>query len=184
MEVIFKEAQQKMEKAIEHMKHEFGKVRTGRANPQILEGVMVDYYGTPTPIMQVGNVSVPDSQMIVITPWEKKMLSEIEKAILRADLGMTPQNDGNVVRLPVPPLTEDRRKEMVKQIKKIAEEAKVGIRTVRRDGNERLKKQEKDKVLSQDDVKVGEGKIQKLTDEKVTLVDKLTAQKESELMAV
>ncbi|OGH04791.1 MAG: ribosome recycling factor [Candidatus Lambdaproteobacteria bacterium RIFOXYD1_FULL_56_27] len=184
MEEILKEAQQKMEKALEHMKHEFGKVRTGRANPQILEGVMVDYYGTPTSIMQVGNVSVPDSQMIVITPWEKKMLSEIEKAILRADLGMTPQNDGNVVRLPVPPLTEDRRKEMVKQIKKIAEDAKVGIRSVRRDSNERLKKKEKDKVLSQDDVKTGEARIQKLTDEKVVQVDKLTGQKESELMAV
>lgn len=184
MESTFADVKKKMEKALEHLEVEFGKVRTGRANPQILDNVMVDYYGSPTPINQVGNISVPDPQMLVITPWEKNMLGEIEKAIMKADLGMTPQNDGNIVRLPVPALTEDRRKELVKQVKKIAEEAKVGIRGARRDGNDTLKRMEKDKEIGQDELKSGEARIQKLTDEKVSQVDQKVEEKEAELMAV
>ncbi len=184
MEQLFNDLERKMKNAIEVLKKEFQKVRTGRANPAILDNVMVDYYGTPTPINQVGNVSVPDPQMITISPWEKKMLSEIEKAIQKADLGLTPQNDGNIIRLPIPPLTEERRKEMVKQIKKIGENAKIPIRNVRREGNDLLKKMEKDKEISQDDQKQQMDKVQELTDRYVKNVDELMGEKEKELMEV
>lgn len=184
MDKFIKDLERKMKTAIEVLKKDFQKVRTGRANPAILDNVMVDYYGTPTPINQVGNVSVPDPQMITISPWEKKMLSEIEKAIQKADLGLTPQNDGNIIRLPIPPLTEERRKEMVKQIKKFGENAKIPIRNVRREGNDQLKKMEKNKEISQDDLKHQMDKVQKLTDDNIKVVDKLMADKEKELMAV
>lgn len=184
MESLFKDLEQKMKKAIESMEKEFKKVRTGRANPAILDNVMVDYYGNQTPLNQVGNVSVPDPQMIVISPWEKNMLKEIEKAIQIADLGITPQNDGNIVRLPIPPLTEERRKEMVKQIKKTGENAKIPIRNVRRDGNEQLKQMEKSKEISQDDQKKQMAKIQTLTDTYIKNVDDLMKDKEKELMEV
>jgi len=184
MEAIKAEVQKKMDKAIEHLINEFAKVRTGRANPQILDRVMVDYYGTPTAVAQVGNISVPDPQLILITPWEKNLLGEIEKAIVRADLGMNPQNDGNVIRLPVPQLTEERRKELVKQVKKIAEEGKVGIRGARKDGNDALKQKEKEKLISEDEQKTGEAAIQKLTDSQNKKVDEMTAAKEKELLAV
>ena len=184
MEQLFNDIERKMQNAIEVLKKEFQKVRTGRANPAILDNVMVDYYGTPTPINQVGNVSVPDPQMITISPWEKKMLGEIEKAIQKADLGLTPQNDGNIIRLPIPPLTEERRKEMVKQIKKIGENAKIPIRNVRREGNDSLKKMEKDKEISQDEQKQQMDKVQELTDKFVQVVDELMGEKEKELMEV
>ncbi|MCP4752047.1 MAG: ribosome recycling factor [Proteobacteria bacterium] len=184
MEELFQEIERKMEKAIEVLKKDFQKVRTGRANPAILDNVMVDYYGTATPLNQVGNISVPDPQMIVISPWEKKMLSDIEKAVQRADLGLTPQNDGNIIRLPIPPLTEERRKEMVKQIKKLGENAKIPIRNVRREGNEKLKKMEKSKEISQDEQKQHMAKIQTLTDGHVETVDELIGAKEKELMEV
>ena len=143
MEATLQEIEKKMRRALEILGQDFQKVRTGRANPAVLDGINVDYYGTPTPLSQVGNITVPDPQMIVITPWEKKMLGDIEKEILKSDLGMTPQNDGNIIRLPVPALTEERRKEMVKQIKKMGEESKISFRNVRRDGNDKLKKMEK-----------------------------------------
>lgn len=184
MEELINELERKMQNAIEVLKKEFQKVRTGRANPAILDNVMVDYYGTPTPLNQVGNVSVPDPQMITISPWEKKMLGDIEKAIHKADLGLTPQNDGNIVRLPIPPLTEERRKELVKQIKKIGENAKIPIRNVRREGNDRLKKMEKDKEISQDEQKQYQDSVQKVTDKYVAEVDVLMADKEKELMEV
>ncbi len=184
MEKLFNDLERKMKNAIEVLKKEFQKVRTGRANPAILDNVMVDYYGTPTPINQVGNLSVPDPQMITISPWEKKMLSEIEKAVQKADLGLTPQNDGNIIRLPIPPLTEERRKEMVKQIKKIGENAKIPIRNVRREGNDLLKKMEKDKEISQDEQKQQMDKVQELTDKYVKSVDELMVEKEKELMEV
>ena len=149
MEEHLKELERKMDKAIDVLEKEFQKVRTGRANPAILDSIQVDYYGTPTQLNQVGNISVPDPQLIVITPWEKKMLSDIEKAIQKSDLGLTPQNDGNIIRLPIPPLTEDRRKDLVKQIKKLGENAKIPIRNVRREGNETFKKMEKNKELYQ-----------------------------------
>ena len=145
---------------------------------------MVDYYGNQTPLNQVGNISVPDPQMIVVAPWEKNMLGEIEKAIQKADLGLTPQNDGNVIRLPIPPLTEERRKEMVRQIKKMGENAKIPIRNVRREGNEKAKKMEKDKEISQDDMKQITAKIQTVTDDHVKTVDELMVEKEKELMEV
>ncbi len=184
MEELLKEANKKMSKSIEALERDFQKVRTGRANPAILDGISVDYYGTMTPLSQVGNISVPDPQMIVITPWEKKLLSNIEREILKADLGMTPQNDGNIIRLPIPPLTEERRKEMVKQIKKMGEDAKVSIRNVRRDANDKLKKLEKDKEATQDDVKMYTGNVQDVTDKHVKEVDSAIADKEKELMEV
>ena len=184
MDKLFSELQNKMKNAVEVLKKEFQKVRTGRANPAILDNIMVDYYGTPTPINQVGNVSVPDPQMITISPWEKKMLGEIEKALQKANLGLTPQNDGNIIRLPIPPLTEERRKEMVKQIKKIGENAKIPIRNVRRDGNDQLKKMEKNKEISQDEQKQQLEKVQELTDKYIKIVDDLMAGKEKELMSV
>ena len=173
-----------MDNAIEVLKRDFQKVRTGRANPAILDNIMVEYYGNPTPLNQVGNISVPDPQMILVSPWEKNMLGEIEKAIQIADLGLTPQNDGNVIRLPIPPLTEERRKEMVKQIKKMGENAKIPIRNVRREGNEKAKKMEKDKEISQDDMKQITVKIQTVTDDHVKIVDELMIEKEKELMEV
>ncbi len=184
MDELFKDIERKMNNAVEALKKEFGKVRTGRANPAILDNISIDYYGTQTPLNQVGNVSVPDPQMITISPWEKNMLSEIEKAIQRADLGLTPQNDGNIIRLPIPPLTEERRKEMVKQIKKMGENAKIPIRNVRREGNEKLKKMEKNKEISQDDQKQHMTSIQKVTDDHIKIVDDLIVEKEKELMEV
>lgn len=183
-ETIHKDTKDRMQKALEALDRDFGTVRTGRANPTILEGVMVDYYGTPTPLTQVGNVTVPDPQLITIAPWEKNLLPEIEKAILRSDLGMTPQNDGNVIRLPVPPLNEERRKELVKKIRKMGEESKLSIRNVRRDANDQLKKLEKDKEISQDDEKKNVEQVQKVTDDFVKQVDQMMTEKEKELMEV
>ena len=182
MEEMDKEITRKMTGAIQSLHKEFLKVRTGRANPAILDNVLADYYGNPTPISQVGNISVPDPQMILIAPWEKNMLGEIEKAILRSDLGMTPQNDGNTIRLPVPPLNEERRKEMVKQIKKYGEDAKLAIRNVRRDQNDKLKKLEKESEISKDDAKTMTHKVQTLTDEYVHQVGNLVLEKEKELL--
>jgi len=184
MEATLQEIEKKMHRALEILEQDFQKVRTGRANPAILDGINVDYYGTPTPLSQVGNITVPDPQMIVITPWEKNMLADIEKEILKSDLGMTPQNDGNIIRLPIPALTEERRKDMVKQIKKMGEDAKISIRNVRRDGNDKLKKMEKAKEISQDDLKLYTTKIQEVTDKFVGESDKVMATKETELMSV
>ena len=172
----------KMNNAIQVLGRDFQKVRTGRANPAILEGISVEYYGTKTPLSQVGNITVPDPHMIVIAPWEKKLLKDIEKEIMKADLGITPQNDGSIIRLPIPPLTEERRKEMVRQVKKMGEEAKVSIRNVRRDANDKLKKQEKKKEITQDDTKLYMGRIQEITDEHIQSVDASTADKEKELL--
>lgn len=184
MDALIKELERKMDIAIDVLKTDFQKVRTGRANPAILDGINVDYYGTATPLNQVGNISVPDPQMIVISPWEKNMLSEIEKAIQKADIGLTPQNDGNIVRIPIPPLTEERRKELVKQIKKLGENAKIPIRNVRREGNDKLKKMEKDKEISEDDLKKATTRVQTVTDDHIKVVDDLMADKEKELMQV
>ncbi|MDX2471289.1 MAG: ribosome recycling factor [SAR324 cluster bacterium] len=184
MENLLNETRTKMDKAIDHLEREFKKVRTGRANPSMLDSVMVDYYGNPTPVNQVGNVTVPEPQMIVITPWEKNILPEIERAIQKADLGITPQNDGNVVRLPIPPLTEERRKDLVKQVKKMTEESKVGIRAARKDANDSLKQMLKDKEISEDDEKKQLVKVQELTDVINKKVDSLTEEKEKELMEV
>jgi len=184
MEDTLSELERKMSKAIDVLISEFQKVRTGRANPAILDSIQVDYYGTPTPINQVGNISVPDPQLIVITPWEKKILGDVEKAIQKSNLGLTPQNDGNIIRLPIPPLTEERRKDLVKQIKKLGENAKIPIRNVRREGNDTLKKKEKSKEISQDEQKQVMAKIQTITDDHIKMVDDLMVDKEKELMEV
>lgn len=171
-----------MSKALESFKRDLSKVRTGRASLSLLDDVKVDYYGTPTPLNQVGSMAVPEPRLITIQPWEKSLIGEIEKAILKADLGLNPNSDGQIIRLAFPPLTEERRKEMVKQVKRMGEDAKVGIRNVRRDANEALRKLEKDKEITEDDLKRGEKEIQDVTDEFVSRVDKVIEEKEKDLM--
>ena len=176
--------EEKMEKSINAMMDEFASIRAGRANPHVLDKIKVDYYGTPTPIQQVGNISVPEARMIVIQPWEKSLIKAIEKAIQASDLGINPSNDGSVIRLVFPELTEDRRKELAKDVKKKGEAAKVAVRNIRRDANEAFKKQEKNNEISEDDLKEAEEKIQKLTDKMVAEVDKAVETKTKEIMTV
>ena len=173
-----------MTKALESFKRDLSKVRTGRASLSLLDDIKVDYYGTPTPLNQVGSMAVPEPRLITIQPWEKNLIGEIEKAILKADLGLNPSSDGQVIRLVFPPLTEERRREMVKQVKRMGEDAKVGIRSVRRDANDTLKKLEKDKDITEDEQKRGEKDIQDLTDDYVARVDKVIEEKEKDLMEI
>ena len=173
-----------MEKAVDALRRDLSKVRTGRASVSILDDVRVDYYGTPTPLNQVGTLAVPEPRLITIQPWEKKLIPEIERAIQKADLGINPTSDGIVIRLAFPALTEERRKEMVKQVKKMGEEGKIAVRNARRDANESLKKLLKDKEISEDDEKRGEKEIQELTDEYVAKIDKVIADKEKELLEI
>ena len=173
----------KMVKAIDFLKSDFGTIRAGRANPHVLDKIRVDYYGTPTPIQQVGNVTVPEPRMIQIAPWEKSLIKDIEKAIMTSELGITPSNDGAVIRLVFPELTEERRKELVKDVKKKGEEGKVAIRNIRRDGNDAFKKLAKTEV-SEDEIKQLEDELQKLTDKFVKEVDKLVDEKSKEILTV
>ena len=175
---------EKMEKSIDNLKGKFAEVRAGRANPAILNKVKIDYYGTPTPINQVAGISVPEARMIVISPWDVSMLKEIEKAILASDIGINPNNDGKVIRLTFPELTEDRRKELVKDIKKLAEDSKVAVRNARRDGIDLAKKLGKDGEMTEDEVKQAENKIQELTDKSIGEIDKLLSDKESEILSI
>jgi ribosome recycling factor len=179
---LVEEIKANMIKSVDFFKQQLAKVRTGRASSSLIDGVTVDYYGTPTPVSQVGGVSAPDARTILIQPYDRSIITDIEKAIRSADLGFNPQNDGTVIRIPVPPLTEERRKDFVKMCKKYAEEARVAIRSVRRDGIDALKKAEKDKIVTEDDRKRGEEEIQKHTDENVKSVDVLLEVKEKELM--
>jgi ribosome recycling factor len=179
---IVVEATSHMKKAVEHIQQQLAKVRTGRASAAMLDSVMVDYYGAPTPLAQVGSVSVPDARSIVIQPWDKSTLQPTERAILAANLGVTPQNDGTVIRITVPPLTEERRKDIVKQCKKIAEDGKLAVRNVRRDANEHLKVAEKKEHFSEDERKRGEDDVQKATDKHVKEIDTILAAKEIEVM--
>lgn len=181
---IIKKTRAGMDKAIDALKKEFTKVRTGRASTALLDDIRVDYYGTPTPLNQVGSLTVPEPRMITIQPWEKNLISEIEKAILKSDLGLNPNSDGQVVRIVFPPLTEERRKEMVKLTKRMGEEAKIAIRNARRDANEALKKLEKSKEISEDQLKRGEKDVQEFTDQFVKKVDDLVAAKEAEVMEI
>ena len=174
----------KMEKTLDVLLDEIGSIRAGRANPHVLDRIKVDYYGTPTPIQQVGNINVPEARMIVIQPWEKSLLKSIEKAILTSDLGINPTNDGSVIRLVFPELTEERRKDLAKDVKKKGEAAKVAVRNVRRDANESLKKLEKNGDISEDDLKDGNDKIQKLTDKMIDKIDKAVETKTKEIMTV
>ncbi len=174
----------KMNKTLDNLMAEYGTIRAGRANPKVLERIRVDYYGTPTPIQQVGNVSVPEPRMLLIQPWEKSLLKAIEKAILTSDLGINPTNDGSVIRLIFPELTEERRKELSKDVKKKGENAKVAIRNIRRDANDTFKKQEKAAEISEDDLDELIDKIQKLTDKMIDKVDKAVESKTKEIMTV
>lgn len=174
----------KMTKTMEVLKEEYASVRAGRANPHLLDKLRVDYYGTPSPIQSVANVSVPEARVIQIQPWESKMIKEIEKAILASDIGITPGNDGKIIRLVFPELTEDRRKDLVKDIKKKAEAAKVAVRNVRRDANDAIKKAAKANEISEDEQKQIEDEIQKITDKYVTEIDKCTDAKTAEIMTV
>ena len=174
----------KMGKSIASLDSEFGTIRAGRANPHVLARITVDYYGTPTPLQQVANISVPEARMIQIQPWEASLVKEIEKAIMMSDLGINPQNDGKSIRLNFPQLTEERRKELVKQIHKYSETGKVAIRNIRRDAMEAFKKKQKASEITEDDLKVAEKDLQKLTDDMCKEVDALLEKKEKELMAV
>lgn len=181
---IQNEARQKMDRAVEAMLDEFTKVRTGRANPAILKDLKIDYYGTPTPVNQIAAVKAADGHQLVITPWDRSSLGAIEKAIMASDIGITPANDGTVIRLPFPAPSEEGRKELVKQCREIAEHARVSVRNARRDANAKYDRLSKDGEVSEDDARRGEGAIQKLTDEFVAKVDKLLKDKENEIMEV
>jgi len=174
----------KMEKTLEHLSGDYMSIRAGRANPHVLDKIKVDYYGTPTPLQSVGNVTVPEPRLIQIAPWEKTMIKEIEKAILASDVGITPTNDGAVIRLVFPELTEERRKELAKDVKKKAEDAKVAVRNIRRDGNDAFKKLSKADDISEDEIKDLEDGLQKLTDQYISKIDKLCEEKASEIMTV
>ncbi len=173
-----------MEKAIDSLRKDFTKVRTGRASVALLDDVRIDYYGTPTSLNQIGTMAVPEPRLITIQPWEKKLIPEIEKAILKSDLGLNPVSDGILVRIAIPPLTEERRKEMVKMTKRMGEEAKIAIRNARRDANDAMKKMEKGKEISEDELKRGEKEIQDLTDMYVKKTDEIVSLKEKEVMEV
>ena len=177
---VLLDAEERMEKALSSLEREFGKLRTGRASTSLVDGIKVDYYGTPTPIGQLASVATPDSRTITIQPWDRGAFSGVEKAILKSDLGLTPINDGKIIRISIPPLTEDRRKELVKVARKYGEEAKVAVRNIRRDGNDQLKKLEKDKT--EDDLKKATDEMQKLTDKYVARVDERGQGKEKEIM--
>ena len=181
---VLSETEVGMNKAIEAFRRDLARIRTGRANLSLLDGVKVDYYGSATPLNQVASLNVADARMITVKPWEKNMIPAIEKAIGAAGLGINPVADSDQIRLPIPPLTQERRKEMVKQIKKVTEDARVSVRGARRDGNELLKDAEKQKELSEDDSKAGQKKIQELTDKFIAQVDEIGAQKEREIMEV
>ena len=173
----------KMKKTCDHLEAEFATIRAGRANPHVLDKIRVNYYGSPTPIQQVGNITVPEPRMIQIAPWEKSLIKEIEKAIMASDVGITPSNDGNVIRLVFPEVTEERRKTLVKDVKKKGEESKVAVRNIRRDGNDAFKKMAKEDV-SEDEIKELENELQKLTDKYIKEVDKLVEEKSKEIMTV
>jgi ribosome recycling factor len=174
----------RMSRTIEALRKEFSSIRTGRASLALLDGIMINYYDALTPLQQLASLSIPESRQIAIQPWDPKVIPELEKAILKSDLGLTPTNDGKTVRINIPPLTEERRKQLVKMVKKKAEEAKVTIRNIRRETNEELKKLEKEKHISEDVVKKSQEEIQKLTDSYITKVDEVLANKEKEIMEV
>ncbi|HIU94796.1 MAG TPA: ribosome recycling factor [Candidatus Aphodomorpha intestinavium] len=181
---VMDNAKERMNKTISVLQQELGGLRAGRANPQVLDRILVDYYGSPTPINQLGNISVPEPRMLVIAPWDGKLIPAIEKALQKSELGINPANDGKVIRLVFPELTEERRKDLVKVVRKKGEESKVAIRAIRRDANEQIKAQKKNNELTEDDQKHLEEKIQKLTDELIRDIDRIIAEKEKEILSV
>ncbi|HJX73349.1 MAG TPA: ribosome recycling factor [Candidatus Deferrimicrobiaceae bacterium] len=184
MEALFKDTGGKMARSIEAFKKDLGKIRTGRASFALLDGIKVDYYGTPTPLPQVGTLSVPESRMITVTPWDTKMVGPIEKAIQASGLGLNPSNDGKMVRIPIPPLTEERRKDLVKVVKKMAEDARIAVRNIRRESLEKVKEREKKKEISEDEMKRWQDRVQKETDSYVKKIDEILKAKEQEIMEV
>ena len=181
---IKKTSQEKMKKTINVLKKDLAGLRAGRANPQILDRIMVDYYGVPTPLNQLGSISAPEPRLLVISPWDTNVLKDIEKAILKSDLGINPNNDGKVIRLVMPELTEERRKELTKVVRKKGEEAKVAIRSIRRDANDQYRKLKKDSKITEDELRIAEEEIQQLTDDHVKEIDKIVEAKEAEIMEV
>lgn len=184
MNQVYKAAEQRMKKSISNLEEEFNALRTGRASTALFDKIRVDYYGTPTPLNQVANISIPEARLIVIQPWDRGIIGEIEKAIQKSELSLNPSNDGKVIRINIPPLTEDRRKELVKMAKNIAEQSRVAVRNIRRDGNDELKKLTKSGDLSEDDEKRGTEEIQKLTDSFIEQINSLLAAKEKEILEV
>lgn len=181
---VEKDAATRMDKAIENARHELSKIRTGKASPALLDTVKVQYYGSPVPLKQVASINTPEPRLITIQPWEKNLISEIEKAIMQSDLGLTPQNDGAIIRLPIPQLTEERRKDMVRLCHKLAEEGRIAIRNIRRDANDKLKKAEKDHDISEDQSHTAMDEIQRITDEHINKIDEVLKNKEEEVMEV
>ncbi len=184
MHAIVSDADHRMDKTVEAFRNEIAKIRTGKATTAILDGIKVEYYGTPSPLSQVANVSVLDVHTLSITPWDKSMVQVIDKAILASDLGLNPISDGTNLKIPIPPLTEERRKEYVKIVKKFGEDSKVALRNVRRDANEHLKKEEKDKKMTEDDRKRFEDEVQKITDKHISKIEEIIKHKEKEIMEV
>jgi ribosome recycling factor len=183
VQLIYEMTSERMGKAVEHLENELSRIRAGKANIHILDGIMVDYYGTPTPLNQVSNISTPDAKTIMIQPWEKSMIDPIEKALMNSNVGITPANNGEVIRLAIPPLTEERRRNLVKQVKNEGENARVSIRNSRRDANDEYKQMQKN-GLSEDETKDAEAEIQKLTDEFISQVDKVIEGKEEDIMTI
>ncbi len=183
-DTVLLETDDRMQKAVSNMDKDFSKLRTGRASTSLVDDIKADYYGTPTPINQVASVAIPDSRTVTIQPWDKGAFAPIEKAILKSDLGLTPINDGKIIRISIPPLTEERRKDLVKVSRKYSEDAKIAVRNVRRDANDQLKKLEKDKAISEDDLKKATDEVQKLTDKYVAEADKKCQAKEKEIMDI
>jgi len=181
---IMEDAEGRMNKAIEHLNSDFAGMRAGRANPAMVEKIMVNYYGASTPLNQLANINVPEARLLVINPWDKGSIADIEKAIMKSDLGVNPNNDGNVIRINIPQLTEDRRKDLVKVVKKRAEDSKVAIRNIRREANDMIKASEKDKLISEDASKKGLEDIQKVTDKCIKDIDQILQVKEKEIMEV
>ncbi len=183
VQLVYEMTKERMEKALEHLDNELLRIRAGKANVHILDGVMVDYYGSETPLNQVSNISTPDAKTILVQPWEKSMIDPIEKALMNSNVGITPSNNGEAIRLSIPPLTEERRKDLFKQVKNEGENARVSMRNSRRDANEEYKQMQKD-GLSEDETKIAEDRIQKLTDEFTEKVEKIVESKEAEIMTI
>lgn len=182
LEEKYKQIKEKMQKTTDLLSLELSKIRTARANPAILDDIKVEYYGSVVPLKQIASISAPEPRMLVIQPWDRNALTEIEKAIHKAEIGLNPQVEANLVRIPIPPLTEERRKELVKLCAKLAEDTRIAIRNIRREGNEQIKKMEKDKKISEDDTKVATKKIQEFTDEYIKIIDNLFQKKEKEIL--
>lgn len=181
---VYADAQDRMQKALENLEQEYRRLRTGRASVSLVDGIRVEYYGTPTPLSQLATLTVPEPRTIMIQPWDQSVIGEVEKAILKSELGLTPNNDGKIIRIGIPPLTQERRKELVKVIKKKAEEAKVAMRNIRRDANEMLKDLRKEKTISEDEQFKGQDETQKITDEFIKKVDAVYAAKEKEILEI